>query len=258
MNRNTDILNELQIISPAVANLGNGMPYTVPVGYFDTLSDVILARVIAGAGEDSAVMSVAGKATPFQVPEGYFENLGNSILSKIKAQEERSVADELQELSPLLATISKQNVYSIPDGYFESLETKVAEITTYTATTKVISLSSVKRRWMSYAAAAAVLVMIAFGVNRIINTSSNKLDSYVKEGLKIKTEEQITEGLENINEADLVAYLQMTAESKDAETIASIVDETTLEQEDETVAEDPLLETYMNQLNETNNKTETN
>jgi hypothetical protein len=258
MNRNTDILNELQTISPAVANLGTEMPYTVPAGYFDTLSDVITARIAAGTGEDSAVVSAAGKTTPFEVPQGYFESLSTSVLSKIKEQKELSVDGELQQLSPLLASISKQNVYAVPKGYFESLEKEVAEQTIHSVQTKVISLSSSKRSWMSYAAAAAVLVMIAFGVNRVINTSAGKLDSYVKEGLKYKTEDQITEGLQNINETDLVAYLQLTAESKDTETIASLVDETILEQQDETVAEDPLLETYMNQLSETNNTSETN
>lgn len=249
MNRSTEILNELQTISQAVANLGTEMPYTVPAGYFDTLSDVVMARVIAGTGEDSAVTSVAGKATPFDVPEGYFENLSTSILSKIKAQQELSVADELKELSPVLASISKQNVYTVPEGYFELIEEEVAAKTIHSNKAKVISITSVKRKWFSYAAAAAVLVMLAFGLNMIINPSA-KLDSYVKEGLKYKTEEQIAEGLQTINENDLVAYLQMTAESKDAETIATIVDETTLQQE-ETVVEDPLLESYMNQLNET-------
>jgi hypothetical protein len=251
MNRSTYILNELQTISTAVANLGTEMPYTVPVGYFDTLSDVILARVIAGTGEDSAVTSVAGKTTPFDVPKGYFENLSTSILSKIKAQQEISVVDELKELSPVLASISKENVYAVPQGYFELMEEEVVEKTIHSGKAKVISVTSVKRRWFSYAAAAAVLVMVAFGLNTFINTSSPRLDSYVKEGLKLKTEDQIAEGLQTINEADLVAYLQMTAEAKDAETIATIVDEAALQQEEETVVEDPLLESYMNQLNET-------
>ncbi|MBS4063339.1 MAG: hypothetical protein KGZ74_02210 [Chitinophagaceae bacterium] len=254
MNRSTDILNELQTISPAVANLGTQMPYTVPAGYFDTLGDVILARVIAGAGEDSAVTSVAGKSTPFGVPEGYFENLSTSILSKIKAQQEPGVADELKELSPVLASISKENVYTVPEGYFGVMEEEVAEKTIHSAKAKVVSITAVKRRWFSYAAAAAVLVMVAFGVNKIIHPST-KLDGYVKEGLKYTTEEQIAEGLQTINETDLVAYLQMTAESKDVETIAAIVDETTLHQEEETVVEDPLLESYMNQLNETQTTT---
>ncbi|HEX4957317.1 MAG TPA: hypothetical protein VFV46_04015, partial [Lacibacter sp.] len=99
-------------------------------------------------------------------------------------------------------------------------------------------------------AAAAVLLMVAFGINNIIRKPA-KLDGYVKEGLKYESEAQIAEGLQTINETDLVAYLQMTAETKDAETLAAVVDEASLEQEEETVVEDPLLESYMNQLNET-------
>ena len=254
MNRNADILNELQTISQAVANLGTQMPYTVPDGYFDTLSDVILARVIAGSGEDSAITSVVGKSTPFEVPEGYFENLSTSILSKIKSQKEQSVSEELKELSPFLASISKQNVYTVPEGYFELMPLQIAEKTSHHPGAKVVSMAPVRHRWYSYAAAAAVLVMVAFGLSRIINPSV-QLDGYVKEGLNYKTESQIAEGLQNIKEADLVAYLQMTAESKDAETIASIVDESILQQEEETEGEDPLLESYMNQLNETQTTT---
>lgn len=254
MNRNSDILNELQTISQAVANLGTEMPYTVPDGYFGTLSDVILARVIAGSGEDSAITSVVGKSTPFEVPEGYFENLSTSILSKIKSQKEQSVSEELKELSPFLASISKQNVYTVPEGYFELMPLQIAEKTSHHPTAKVVSMAPVRHRWYSYAAAAAVLVMVAFGLSRIINPSV-QLDGYVKEGLNYKTESQIAEGLQNIKETDLVAYLQMTAESKDAETIASIVDESILQQEEETEGEDPLLESYMNQLNETQTTT---
>jgi hypothetical protein len=256
MKRNSDILNELQTISPAVANLSFMQPYTVPAGYFETLSDVILTRVIAGSGEDSAVMSVAGKAMPFEVPANYFENLSASVLSKLSAKNELSASEEIMQLSPVLAGISKQNVYTVPNGYFESVPDLITEKVIDNGKAKIVSITTSK--WISYAAAAAVLVMVAFGLNRMINPSSNNLDSFVKEGLTYKTEAQIAEGLQSIEQADLVAYLHMTAEAKDAETIASIADDAVLQSEEETAVEDPLLETYMNQLNETENNTQNN
>jgi hypothetical protein len=259
MTRSTHILNELQSISPAVANLGTQMPYTVPAGYFETLSDVIIARIIAGSGEGSAVMSVTGKAVPFEVPAGYFENLSATILSKVKMQTEVSAVEELKELSPVLAAISKQNVYTVPDGYFDAVPALIADKTTDAGKAKIISIGTI-RKWTSYAAAAAVFIMIAFGLNRIINSnpSSPVLEGYVQEGLNYKTEAQIAEGLQSIGEADLVSYLQTTAESKDAEIIASLVNEDDLQSEEKTVVEDPLLESYMNQLNETETTTQNN
>ena len=53
----------------------------------------------------------------FSVPEGYFDGLAASILAKEKGQS--SAAEELQELSPLLAGIPKTIPYTVPEGYFE-------------------------------------------------------------------------------------------------------------------------------------------
>ena len=59
---------------------------------------------------------------PFSVPEGYFEGLAASVLAKAKAQT-LSAADELRELSPLLAGISKTIPYYLPEGYLtESMQ----------------------------------------------------------------------------------------------------------------------------------------
>lgn len=56
--------------------------------------------------------------TPFSVPDGYFDGLAASILAKVKGQS-ATAAEELNELSPLLASLSKQMPYKLPAGYFE-------------------------------------------------------------------------------------------------------------------------------------------
>lgn len=53
----------------------------------------------------------------FSVPEGYFSGLAASILAKVKSGEP-SVSQELQELSPMLASISRETPYSVPFFYF--------------------------------------------------------------------------------------------------------------------------------------------
>ncbi|MGZ3939583.1 MAG: hypothetical protein ACXVLT_13295 [Flavisolibacter sp.] len=57
---------------------------------------------------------------PYSVPEGYFEGLASSVLAKIKGEVPVSAAEEIAQLSPLLAGISRQLPYSVPDDYFQS------------------------------------------------------------------------------------------------------------------------------------------
>lgn len=255
MTRNIEISNELLAISQAVANLNASMPYQAPEGYFETLSDVILARVLAGSGEESAIVNISGKSTPFQVPEGYFNNLSGSILSKIKSQQELSTADELKELSPLLASISRANVYTVPAGYFESVTGELTAKVIDSSKAKVVSLFT-QRRWMQMAAAAAVILMVTFGINRLASTNQ-QVDGYVKLGLKqYNTEQKINVDLQNINEAELISYLENTTNTNDVATLSSITEG--LELNEETPAEkDELLESFMKQLDQPQQTTTT-
>jgi hypothetical protein len=248
MTRNLEISNELMAISPAVANLNAAMPYHVPEGYFETLSDVILARVHAGSGEESAVVSVAGKSTPFEVPDGYFNNLSDSILSKIKTQQELSTADELNELSPLLASISRANVYTVPQGYFDTVAEELTEKVTERSNIKVVKMFT-QRRWVQMAAAAAVILMVAFGMNRL-TSNKQQVDGYVKLGLnQYNTEQKINEDLQRISEVELITYLENTSNSGDVANLSVI--EEGLELNEETPAEnDELLESFMKQLDQ--------
>lgn len=249
MTRNKDIINELREISPAVANLEPINLYTVPEGYFETLADVIKARVITKENktEESLVLDAAGKTMPLHIPDGYFENLSNSILSKIKTQQEQTVTEVLNEISPLLAGISNANVYTVPAGYFESISNKLLQQVSEKKQSKVISFIS-QRGWVKYAAAASVVVLMAFGINFFFSKSNAQLDSYVKLGLKnYNSEQQLNTGIVSINAADLESYLQMTADSKDAETIASLVDKTKLPEESDYL-DGVFLESFMKEL----------
>lgn len=256
MTRNTDIAKELKEISLAVANLEPINLYTVPAGYFETLADVIKARVIAigNENEGSAVIEAAGKRMPLDVPVGYFDTLSDTILAKLKKQEEQTATEELNEISPLLLSLSKTDVYSVPDGYFESVSDKQLLLITENKQAKVVSIFK-QVSWMRYAAAASVFVMLAFGINFFFTKANPKLDSYVKLGLKNYTsDQQINTGITTIKEADLVSYLQMTADSKDAETIASLVDETQLPEEADYL-DSEFLESFMKELEQTETKT---
>lgn len=112
MNRSVDIVNELKEISPLVAGIGCANVFTVPDGYFDTIARTVLISV--GEGKTQATSNN-------DVPAGYFDNLANNILGKIKG----TVANELQEVSPLLAGIKKENPFKVPEHYFEAIPGEV-------------------------------------------------------------------------------------------------------------------------------------
>jgi hypothetical protein len=55
----------------------------------------------------------------YSVPEGYFEGFARSVLERIKASEQ-DAATELENLSPLLASLSRKMPFAVPQGYFEA------------------------------------------------------------------------------------------------------------------------------------------
>lgn len=249
MTPSKDILKELEQISKAVAQINRETPYTLPVGYFDTLETVIMARIAAGGNEENSLLYVAGKEMPQELPQGYFETLSDHILSKIKAQQVQTVAEELNELSPVLAGLSKTNLFEIPVGYFENLSANIAEKTT--TETKVISLFS-RKLWMRYAAAAVVFGVIAFGINFLMQQP--KADGPLAGDPNIKTEEQFNQALVKLSDEEIISYLKLTADSKDAETMAALVDESQLPAEADYM-DDAFLESFMKDLEQTEQKT---
>ena len=120
MHTNTDILNELSIISPLIAKINNKNVLTAPAGYFDSLSDTILL----GLQEDMAFLKPLNDFTP-DVPAGYFDQLSDKILDKIRLTE--VAGNELKNLSPILASIKKNEIFEVPKDYFELVSTQFFE-----------------------------------------------------------------------------------------------------------------------------------
>ena len=263
MIRSNDILQELENISPVVAQLNPMVPYQVPEVYFDTLSSVIMARIAAGGQEENSLLQVAGKQMPQDVPAGYFENLADNILLKINIQTEQAVAEELQELSPVLAGISKTNVYEVPVGYFDGVAATVAAQTT--TVTKVVSIFS-RKSLIRYAAAAVVFTMIAFGINMILKPQTISDRPFAIAGVDpIKTQKQFNKELAALSDDAIVSYLEMTSDAKDVEKISESIDQSKLPEETDYM-DDLFLDSLMKELeqpetnintNETQTETET-
>lgn len=120
MNSNPAILNELKEISPAVAAINRQLPYLVPAGYFDTLSDTINDRIANGI-----VVLEGATNNIYTIPQGYFNSLADNIMNRIKAMEADTTQEELSHLSPVLNTVDKAMPYSKPAAYFEELPENV-------------------------------------------------------------------------------------------------------------------------------------
>lgn len=122
MKHSVNILNELQEISPQVAEIGCNNPYAVPDGYFSGLADEVLNSIRLGEEVLPPVLREAAGQT-YAVPAGYFDQLADTLLRRLQANDDRlSAEDELSVLSPLLRSIGKKMPFEAPPGYFAGLE----------------------------------------------------------------------------------------------------------------------------------------
>lgn len=209
MQNNIDILNELKELSPVVAGIEKVNVFTVPFGYFDVLSDDILASL--NEQFPGSIRSISTEKTN-DVPAGYFDSLADNILNKIKMQaKEESAADELRALSPMLYSVQGENVFEVPYNYFNNLpaitlnrinnasvadELKIISPVLYgiqnknvfevpqgyfetladeikekvqPQEAKVITMPKRNRAFLKYAAAAVFTGIITFGVFKLTN-----------------------------------------------------------------------------------------
>jgi hypothetical protein len=71
----------------------------------------------------SPLLGRAEKKVPFTSPAGYFDELSNNVVAGVQAIE--FVNGELENLSPLMNSLKGKEVYEVPQGYFESLAGEV-------------------------------------------------------------------------------------------------------------------------------------
>jgi len=153
MESRNNILSELHSISPVIAEIVPQNPYSLPPGYFEGFATKILDLVkeqtpstvliditqnpyqepqgyfekfpeqilqVVKKEEVSVVLKNAS-TNPYETPQGYFEGLADRILSHVKENNDLTVEEELETLSPLLSKLDKKNPYATPTGYFEEL-----------------------------------------------------------------------------------------------------------------------------------------
>jgi len=196
MENRQQILAELSGISPFMAEMELKNPFTIPAGYFDILAAAIMEKIQMG----DVLMPSLVNTNAYQVPLGYFEGLPGDIISKIKqaTASANEVRAELEEIAPLLNTVSRQEVYSVPVGYFG--QTNFISSALPEKKTATIVHMKKARRWMQYAAAALVAGVLVTGA--FLYTDTNSYVGYEKyDHLDVPSE------LNKVSEDELVTYL---------------------------------------------------
>jgi len=193
--------------------------YTVPEMYFDTLADHIMSHM--------RLCSVlqAPQQTPYQVPTGYFDALSSRILSQVHLQAGASqqtvagnnVYQELQQLAPLLNTISKQPVFSIPENYF-SAQLQVPSAFAEKATLRTLPVARTINRWVHYAAAAVVAgIMVTAAFMFTDNSNAPAPSNAAAKNLDVKKAVSV------LSEDEIVNYLSTHPSPTEATTSVSSV-----------------------------------
>jgi hypothetical protein len=241
MENRTEILNELQSLSPTLTGLHGVNVYTVPNGYFDVLSeDILLTIQLAQYG----IINSAQKQDTTDVPQGYFENLADTILAKIK--QEDNVSEELRHLSPMLYSVQNENVYTVPKNYFEQLHTGLVE---KVQPQQAIVTTMRKRNFtfIKYAVAALFTGIITFGAFKF--TTTNKLDDTTKQGLAIAKNNSFDTELDKLTDEDIEKYLSNSSTDADVALIVNVVDENELPTQEDYLTDEKALDNFLDNVN---------
>jgi hypothetical protein len=230
MNQYSETYRELFAISPLLAQQKKANPFSVPDNYFETNTAVLFG--VATSNESFSTESLNGikDTNTMKIPEAYFEQLPDTILKRIRQTETETENQELQSISPLVASIPKTNVFTTSPNYFDEALVTISTKTIHKQTTLVHSFKH-QFAWTHFAAAATLIFMMTFGAFYLLKQSKTSNDSVVSTAMQIRTEEQFETLLAQVNETDIIQYLQLSTDIKDAETIRSMVNSNQLPEE---------------------------
>ncbi|SEL27657.1 hypothetical protein [Parapedobacter koreensis] len=187
--------------------------YILPEGYFEDLQQRILQRC----------RHIEDSQAAFVVPEGYFEQLENSTVAKLIEQKLKAVvADPGLSVPPayfvdlterLLATQKlnehvSETGFTVPSSYFGTLQNSISRQTT--TREEIIPIRKISRpRWMFYAAAACVALMISIaGLFRLADDS-----------------QPIAGPLASVSDQDILNYLELYGTAGDVVYISEHLDD---------------------------------
>lgn len=161
--------------------------------------------------------------TGFAVPDGYFEGLEKQILDRIhqEAFSDTNAREEIQQLSPVMAEIVHKNTYQVEPGYFEKNLNHLTKIT-QDAPAPVIRISF-RKQAMKLALAACFVGLTGFFIFISLYRSQHQ-NQVVAKGLQIQTEEAFNRYMADLNEEEIIAYLDLHHLTEDQDAIGRMID----------------------------------
>ena len=115
--------------------------FTVPENYFEELTDNIQSRIAIG--------EATGTDMGFTVPEGYFDNLTEQIQSRVFVEE--ALAETAEN-------------FSVPAGYFNQLSENILAKTTRVEEVKANNNGVIRKLFASHAFKYAYCGLFCFGI----------------------------------------------------------------------------------------------
>jgi hypothetical protein len=259
MNNSTEILNELKAISPLLSDMEKVNVFRVPEGYFNELHLRIADYVLLN---NTSTADNINRRTLQEVPLGYFDTLSDSILAKIKAVYPESAEEELRKLSPLLYALKDENVFTIPRGYFESFSDGIIEKIKPQPGTIIIMKKGIS--WWKYAAAAVVTGAIAFGSLQIFNRYSDRqpgksevsastgLPEYLQDSFQYKTEDDVNAAIAKLSDTDIAKYLEKNGNIMDNELLTNNTNASEMPSQTDYLKDENTLNNYLDKIDAAN------
>lgn len=170
-------------------------------------------------------LDIPGDPPGYSVPAGYFESFPANLMAAIRAAENKQeVAEELSELSPLLASMPKQTPFTAPDSYFEGLGHEVILRRNQSQSGRIVTMGRRVKLFKRCLAAAAVAGVISIGAV-MLSKSYN--------------EHSLDRQLAQISDQEIIDFLQSNTDAFDNENIFTNV---SLEEEAPSVLPEELSE----------------
>ncbi len=163
-----------------------------------------VADISAELHEISTTVAGIERINPFSVPDNYFATFPEKILAIIYQYEigSSSPKEEIESISPLLASLRTKQTLSVPQGYFEQFTFEAPNQANRHKEIPVVSVHSFStgKKWLRYAAAAAIAGLIGLGIVFFLNNSTDiPADSTVNQK-ELTSEQSNNNSLTNLNE----------------------------------------------------------
>ncbi|MEO6670293.1 MAG: hypothetical protein ABIN36_12500 [Ferruginibacter sp.] len=246
MHKNVHIYNELKELNSPLADISNINVYSVPDGYFGSLSSDIQQRLY----EQPDMSQFDVPVLEMKVPEGYFDGLADAIMNKIKSNE----SPVLEEYPAFLAPVQHKNVFKVPFGYFDSLAGDILNKISGQKP-RVIEMKP-RPAVFRYAIAAGITGILGLSLFSVFdNRSHNEISKpdnnptafveIINDGMDIIKNGSFDKTLEALADDEIVNYLKNDGEDINAALVASVTDEQTLPEQDAYFIDEQTLDNFL-------------